>query len=619
MGSGKGVKRAGVIFIVIALLLLPSLIGAYALKNEKWWRSDYPIEWRMNVTDDVPTIPGPLEFDEIRRAFNVWEDDPGSYIEFQEGPNSLVGGFVQDGDSVMSFEDPLNELDHPTLAATQTWSESGVDSTCPLVVTSHIIESDIVFNDNVDYRTNQFMIDNFCDPIDYWGDPDYDTWIDIQGVAVHELGHFLGLGHSAFEQSTMFWAVNYCDTSKNTLHWDDKAGIAELYCNPETNVTISSLRMDPNVDPLCNDGDDYLDGGETAILFIALFATGEVATDTEAILTSLEPAVEVLRSTWDYGTIPMGGVRSRPFDIRVDPGVGCGKRALFELEISASGSFHNVESFSYPINVDHRMEHLGVVDDALEEGSLSHAPNPFLDRWVRVEERCGSPDENPAFWRVGGDPDCTSFYPNNHDGILVKRINVDQDVDSLVSLIITHKYRFADNGDYGRVMISPTADSFYLPVESIYGRSDGWTTDVIDLEPLEGPFGPDLDLLFQLVSDGEGSSEGWFIGEIKVQWSKESTQCDTTECFGCDEPSPVSPTLRVRKIPPDIELYWDGGGNPLFNVKKSYDPSFAPSQYLIKDLFWEEFREKNGAVNGFDQFYRIVPLNDCGDEGEDDL
>ncbi|KAL6562592.1 hypothetical protein OROGR_003599 [Orobanche gracilis] len=61
--------------------------------------------------------------------------------------------------------------------------------------------------------------------------------VDLESVAVHEIGHLLGLGHSSVEEAIMYPSIS-SDTRKVELANDDVTGIQELYgSNPNYNST----------------------------------------------------------------------------------------------------------------------------------------------------------------------------------------------------------------------------------------------------------------------------------------------------------------------------------------------------------------------------------------------
>jgi hypothetical protein len=55
--------------------------------------------------------------------------------------------------------------------------------------------------------------------------------IDLQGVACHEYGHALGLGHSAIFAATMFASINGVGNEDRSINFDDKAGVQAVYGN----------------------------------------------------------------------------------------------------------------------------------------------------------------------------------------------------------------------------------------------------------------------------------------------------------------------------------------------------------------------------------------------------
>lgn len=55
------------------------------------------------------------------------------------------------------------------------------------------------------------------------------AWTDIQGVACHEYGHALGLGHSGDTQATMYGAAFGNAVSGRSINNDDQAGVQFIY------------------------------------------------------------------------------------------------------------------------------------------------------------------------------------------------------------------------------------------------------------------------------------------------------------------------------------------------------------------------------------------------------
>ena len=69
-----------------------------------------------------------------------------------------------------------------------------------------------------------------------------DTAVDLESVAVHEIGHVLGLGHSTVPQSIMFPTIRI-GKRRLELDNDDVAGIQNLYGrNPSYNESRQTPR-----------------------------------------------------------------------------------------------------------------------------------------------------------------------------------------------------------------------------------------------------------------------------------------------------------------------------------------------------------------------------------------
>ncbi|EPS61169.1 matrixin family protein, partial [Genlisea aurea] len=68
--------------------------------------------------------------------------------------------------------------------------------------------------------------------------------VDLESVAVHEIGHLLGLGHSSVREAIMYPTIAF-GTRKVDLVDDDIAGIQELY-GPNPNKLRSGPEPNPN-------------------------------------------------------------------------------------------------------------------------------------------------------------------------------------------------------------------------------------------------------------------------------------------------------------------------------------------------------------------------------------
>jgi hypothetical protein len=152
-------------------------------------------------------------------GFAAWASQSNVTISFQFG--GFVGNdpFEDDGISVIGFQS------RPELARTLGATTFTIDT-----VTGEIVESDIFLNSAFDWSVAS------------GGDP---TRYDTQSVMTHELGHLLGLGHSALGETeprvtggrtvlgkrAVMFPIAYPrgNVEDRSLEADDVAGITDLY------------------------------------------------------------------------------------------------------------------------------------------------------------------------------------------------------------------------------------------------------------------------------------------------------------------------------------------------------------------------------------------------------
>jgi hypothetical protein len=175
---------------------------------------------RWFATDrGVPGVSATTFQATLQRAFATWEAVPTATIAFQFVGFTSAEPFEDDGLTVLGFQfEPDQER---VLGATGFVVD---------IITGEIVESDVFFNSAFPWSTAAA------------GD---ETRVDLESVAVHEIGHLLGLGHSAlgeteirpeggrrvFASGAVMFPISLGrgSTVDRTLQPDDIAGASDLY------------------------------------------------------------------------------------------------------------------------------------------------------------------------------------------------------------------------------------------------------------------------------------------------------------------------------------------------------------------------------------------------------
>jgi hypothetical protein len=177
-------------------------------------------ELRYFITDrDAPGVSAAQVRAAIDRAALSWQNVATAEVAFEFVGFTGLGPAEEDGVSTLGFEH-RPDLDR-TLGATSFLIDEA---------TGQILESDILFNSAFPWSVSSA------------GEPGR---FDLESIAVHELGHFIGLGHSGLGEtevrpgggrrvlaagSALFpIAFSPGTTAGRTLHDDDVAGVSDLY------------------------------------------------------------------------------------------------------------------------------------------------------------------------------------------------------------------------------------------------------------------------------------------------------------------------------------------------------------------------------------------------------
>ncbi|HEV8582606.1 MAG TPA: matrixin family metalloprotease [Thermoanaerobaculia bacterium] len=216
----KAIKLVSPSLVIVLLLLCAASLSGYVLlsPNRTWnCPPDYTVD---NVAGGVPSIldadGGSTRVVNAVTSTAAWNgDNSGKVIKAHRG--SVAGFSLGDGVPMLKLSDPLSACTGSCLAATFTayYSErtSGSGSW-------KIDDADIVTN-----STGYNWTSEGEDP----GGVGCSSEIYIEGVMVHEIGHGLGLGHSAVSGATMYPSVSYCNNNPATTEADDQSGLNALY------------------------------------------------------------------------------------------------------------------------------------------------------------------------------------------------------------------------------------------------------------------------------------------------------------------------------------------------------------------------------------------------------
>jgi hypothetical protein len=194
---------------------------------DRWDFTSFPVTWSLNPSVGSNVQGSRSVHTVIAQSFATWVNAPNTTLSVSEGPASNVRSEESSPSNVNLIcfvcADADFTQDNTTLAVTITTTADragmgdGHGGTSRFA--GQILKSDIIFNPNVQYDTGGA------------------TGTDLQTVATHEIGHFLGLDHSAIVRAIMFPFAS----DLTTLSYDDVAAISTVYPSQSQDFAPTSI------------------------------------------------------------------------------------------------------------------------------------------------------------------------------------------------------------------------------------------------------------------------------------------------------------------------------------------------------------------------------------------
>ncbi len=234
---------SGVIRVMAAALATAALVVGQAAPAAAYLKFGYEVNGRPQtlrwsqgtvayyISDNtIPSVTPTALLTAVGRAFSTWDGVASADIGYRFAGFTESRPGMDDGLSTIGF------LSEPALDRVLASTSYLIDG-----LTGELLESDIFFNSAFPWSART--------------EGEAARW-DVQSIAVHEIGHLNGLGHSAIGETQLVGggrrvlstgavmfpiALGLGDTSARTLKADDIAGLTDLYPSESSSDATGSL------------------------------------------------------------------------------------------------------------------------------------------------------------------------------------------------------------------------------------------------------------------------------------------------------------------------------------------------------------------------------------------
>ncbi len=209
----KQTRWIGAVLVVTGLAFLGNVF-AFTTIGDRWARAALPVGY---FTNPAGTVAGWEA--SVQAGAQAWNNVPNQYFRFAwRGQTARMAESIDGVNAVSNMINPSN-YQAGVLAVTYGWSGGNGYS-----------EFGTAFKQTHPWSTNNSP-----------------STFDVQSVGCHELGHALGLGHSAVAVATMFYATGPNELFRRTLEPDDQQGEQFLYPGGvAAGVTVSGTVRETN-------------------------------------------------------------------------------------------------------------------------------------------------------------------------------------------------------------------------------------------------------------------------------------------------------------------------------------------------------------------------------------